>query len=68
MALMQLFERNFIHLSAAIFARSLRQRWAAASIRSSTILEDWDFFLTLAQRTRFHFVPRHTFRLERRCR
>ena len=31
-----------------------RRRTAAASIRSSTILEDWDFFLALAQRTRFH--------------
>jgi hypothetical protein len=59
-ALMQLFERSFIHLSAALVARSL----VAGGCRFDPqfeILEDWDWFLTLAQRTRFAFVPRDTF-------
>jgi tetratricopeptide (TPR) repeat protein len=59
-ALMQLFERSFIHLSAALVDRSL----VADGCRFDPqfdILEDWDWFLALAQRTRFAFVPRETF-------
>lgn len=60
MALMQLFERNFIHLSAALFARSLVDEGARFDPRFA-YLDDWDFFISLAQRTRFHFVPLQTF-------
>jgi len=59
-ARVQLFERSFIHLSAALVDRRL----VAAGARFDAdfaILEDWDFFLGLSQVTRFHFVPRATF-------
>ena len=59
-ALMQLYERSYIHLSSALFDRSLVDGGARFDPQFA-ILEDWDFFLTLAQRTRFHFVPRRTF-------
>lgn len=54
---MQLYERSYIHLSAALVERSLGARFDPRF----DILEDWDWFLTLAQRTPFHFVPRETF-------
>ncbi|HSQ81474.1 MAG TPA: glycosyltransferase [Casimicrobiaceae bacterium] len=59
-ALHQLYERNFIHLSMALFSREL----VALGCRfdeSLEILQDWDFFLQCAQHTRFHFEPRATF-------
>ena len=59
--LLPLYQRNTMHLSTAIFARSL----LAAGCRFDVDLdihEDWDFFLQLAQHTSFHFVPRQTFR------
>jgi hypothetical protein len=59
-SLAQLYERNFIHLSAAIFDRRL----AGGGCRfdeSLAILEDWDFMLQLAQRAQFHFVPLGSF-------
>ena len=59
-ALMQLYERSYIHLSSALVDRSLVDGGTRFDPRFA-ILEDWDFFLTLAQRTRFHFVPRQTF-------
>lgn len=59
-ALMSLYERNFIHLSSALIARSLVDEGARFDPQFA-IHEDWDFFLTLAQRTHFHFVPRQTF-------
>jgi hypothetical protein len=59
-SLKQLYERNFIHLSATLFAREL----VAAGSRfdeSFEILEDWEFMLQLAQRAAFHFVPLGSF-------
>jgi glycosyltransferase involved in cell wall biosynthesis len=59
-ALHEIFERNFIHLSMALFSRDL----VAAGCRfddSLEILQDWDFFIQCAQHTRFHFEPRQTF-------
>ncbi|MBK6603021.1 MAG: glycosyltransferase [Betaproteobacteria bacterium] len=59
-ALIQLYERNYVHLSTAVFARAL----VLAGCRFDETLpihEDWDFFLQLAQRTRFHFVPQQSF-------
>ena len=59
-ALIQLYERNFIHLSAALVSREL----VAEGCRFEAgfeIMQDWDFFLQCAQRTRFHFEPRQTF-------
>ena len=59
-AMAQLYERNFIHLSMALFSRDL----VALGCRfdeSLEILQDWDFFLQCAQHTRFHFEPRATF-------
>lgn len=59
-ALMQLYERSYIHLSAALVQRSLVDAGCRFDPQFA-ILEDWDFFLALAQHTRFHFVPRATF-------
>jgi len=59
-SLSELYQRNFIHLSTALFARSL----VADGCRfdeSFEIMQDWDFFLQCAQHTRFHFEPRQTF-------
>jgi hypothetical protein len=58
--LAQLYERSFIHLSSALFARDL----VAAGCRfdeSLEILEDWDFMLQLAQVATFAFVPLASF-------
>lgn len=60
-SLIQLYERNFIHLSAAMIARGLISDGCRFD-ESLEVLEDWDFFLQCAQRTAFHFVPRATFR------
>ncbi|MGH8801058.1 MAG: glycosyltransferase [Casimicrobiaceae bacterium] len=59
-SLQQLYERNFIHLASALFSREL----VAQGCRfddAFEIMQDWDFFLQCAQRTRFHFEPRETF-------
>ncbi len=51
----QLFERNYVHLSATLFARDLARsgcRFDAAF----DIHEDWDFLLQLAERTLIRFV------------
>ncbi len=59
-AMAQLYERNFIHLSMALFSRDL----VALGCRfdeSLEMLQDWDFFLQCAQHTRFHCEPRVTF-------
>ncbi|MGE5088945.1 MAG: glycosyltransferase [Candidatus Levyibacteriota bacterium] len=59
-ALHQLYERNFIHLSMALFSREL----VALGCRfdeSLEILQDWDFFLQCAQHTSFHFEPQARF-------
>jgi len=59
-SLIQLYEHNYIQLSTALIARE----FVAAGCRfdeALPILEDWDFFLQLAQRTPFHFVPLQSF-------
>jgi hypothetical protein len=58
--LVELYARNFMHLSTAVFARSLLSLGCRFD---ETLLthQDWDFFLQLAQFTPFHFVPRETF-------
>lgn len=57
---MQLFERNFIHLSTALVARSLVDEGCRFDPQFE-ILEDWDWFIALAQRTRFAFARRESF-------
>lgn len=59
-ALIQLYERNYIHLSTSVFRRSLVSDGCRFD-ETLDILEDWDFFLQLAQRTAFHFVPLQSF-------
>ncbi len=59
-SLAQLYERNFIHLSATIFARELVEAGCRFD-ESLEILEDWEFMLQLAQRAAFHFVPLGSF-------
>ena len=59
-ALIQLYERNFIHMSAALFSRELVTEGCRFDLAFPT-MQDWDFFLQCAQRTRFHFEPRQTF-------
>lgn len=56
----ELYERNFIHLSMAIVARELVARGCRFD-ETLEILQDWDFFIQCAQHTRFHFEPRQTF-------
>jgi tetratricopeptide (TPR) repeat protein len=60
-SLAQLYERNFIHLSCALFARAHVEAGCRFD-ESFDIMQDWDFMLQLAQRTPFHFVPLATFR------
>jgi tetratricopeptide (TPR) repeat protein len=60
-SLFQLYERNFIHLSTSLFSRSLVERGCRFDPQFE-IMQDWDFFLQIAQHTRFHFEPRVTFR------
>ena len=59
-SLSQLYERNFIHLSTALFAKSLVDEGCRFD-EAFEIMQDWDFFLQCAQRTPFHFEPRQTF-------
>lgn len=59
-ATLQLYERNFIHLSMSLFSRDLPALGCRFD-ESMHILQDWDFFLQCAQHTRFHFEPRETF-------
>jgi tetratricopeptide (TPR) repeat protein len=59
-ALIQLYERNFIHLSMSLFSRDLLTSGCRFD-ESLDILQDWDFFLQCAQHTRFHFEHRQTF-------
>ena len=56
----ELYQRNFIHLSMAIVARELVARGCRFD-ETLDILQDWDFFIQCAQHTRFHFEPRRTF-------
>jgi hypothetical protein len=55
----ELFERNFIQLSMALFSRGLLAHGCRFD-ESLDILEDWDFFIQCAQHTRFHFEARQT--------
>lgn len=59
-ALSELYQRNYIHLSTALFARSLVAEGCRFD-EAFEIMQDWDFFLQCAQRTPFHFEPRQTF-------
>lgn len=59
-ALVQLYERNFIHLSMSLLSRELPVRGCRFD-ESLDVLQDWDFFIQCAQHTRFHFEPRETF-------
>ena len=59
-SLTQLYERNFVSLSTAVFARSLVDEGCRFD-ETLDVHEDWDFFLQCAQRTSFHFVSRATF-------
>jgi hypothetical protein len=59
-SLIQLYERNYIHLSTTLFSRDL----VLAGCRFDEALEiheDWDFLLQLAQHTPFEFAPAQTF-------
>jgi glycosyltransferase involved in cell wall biosynthesis len=58
--LVQLYARNFLQLSTAVFVRSLLARGCRFDEALLTH-QDWDFFLQVAQLTSFHFVPRETF-------
>lgn len=61
MALVELYRRNFIHMSSALWSRELVARGARFDERCTTH-QDWDFFLQCAQQTGFHFEPLQTFR------
>jgi tetratricopeptide (TPR) repeat protein len=60
-SLMQLYERNYIHLSTALFARTLCDAGCRFD-ESLEIHEDWDFFLQIAQHTTPVFAPVESFR------
>ncbi|MCL2297000.1 MAG: glycosyltransferase [Proteobacteria bacterium] len=55
-ALIELYTRNFIHLSATLISRPLIESGCRFD-PSLDIHEDWDFFLQCAQRTTFYFEP-----------
>jgi tetratricopeptide (TPR) repeat protein len=59
--LAQLYDHNFIHLSAAVFRRSLREQGCRFD-PNLPVHHEWDLFLQMAQRASFRFVPRRTFR------
>jgi tetratricopeptide (TPR) repeat protein len=59
-SLAELYERNYVHLSAALFAAALvRAGWRFDE--TLDILEDWDFVLQLVQHGAPAFVPRQSF-------
>jgi hypothetical protein len=59
-ALIELYQRNFIHLSMALVSRELLALGCRFD-ESLEMLQDWDFFIQCAQHTHFHFEPRRTF-------
>jgi len=59
-ALAELYERNFVHLSALLFHKSLRECGIAFDPELS-LHEDWDFVLQVAQHTKFADWPRASF-------
>jgi tetratricopeptide (TPR) repeat protein len=59
-ALIQLYECNYIHLSATVFTRGLVAEGCRFD-EAFEIFEDWDFVLQIAQRTPFHFAPLQSF-------
>ena len=59
-ALIELYQRNFIHLSMALVSHELIAQGCHFD-ESLEMLQDWDFFIQCAQHTHFHFEPRRTF-------
>jgi tetratricopeptide (TPR) repeat protein len=59
-ALVELYSRNFIHLSATLISRSLIESGCRFD-PSLDIHEDWDFFLQCAQCTKFYFEPMQSY-------
>jgi tetratricopeptide (TPR) repeat protein len=59
--LIELYQRNHIHMASALWSRELLDRGARFDERFTTH-QDWDFFIQCAQFTRFHFEPLSTFR------
>lgn len=55
-SLIELYERNYIHLSTALVPRELLTRGCRFD-ETLEIHEDWDFFLQCAQHGPFHFSP-----------
>src|SRR6185437_11182177 len=51
-ALTELYMRNFLHLSTVLFSRALLDAGCRFDI-AFDIMEDWDFFLQMAQHARF---------------
>lgn len=59
-ALTQIYARNFLHLSTVLFARSLIGDGCRFD-PSFVIMQDWDFFLQMAQHSRFQSTGLRTF-------
>lgn len=59
-SMVELYERNFIHLATALVSRALLAQGCRFD-ESLAVHEDWDFFLQCAQHGTFHFVPLQTF-------
>lgn len=57
----ELYQRNFIQMSTALWAASLCAQGCRFDAQLP-IHEDWDFFLQCAQHTSFHFEPLRSFR------
>jgi tetratricopeptide (TPR) repeat protein len=51
-ALTELYTRNFLHLSTVLFSRTLLDTGCRFDV-AFDIMEDWDFFLQMAQHARF---------------
>jgi Glycosyl transferase family 2 len=59
-ALTELYTRNFLHLSTVLFARELVDAGCRFD-EAFEIMQDWDFFLQVAQHTPFHSIGQRTF-------
>ncbi|HEY5365213.1 MAG TPA: hypothetical protein VIL19_01955, partial [Casimicrobiaceae bacterium] len=59
-ALTELYVRNFLHLSTVLFSRAMLDAGCRFD-DAFDIMQDWDFFLQMAQHTPFHSTGLRTF-------
>ncbi len=59
-SLTELYIRNFLHLSTVLFSRAMLDAGCRFDV-AFDIMQDWDFFLQMAQHTPFHSTGLRTF-------